>query len=182
MPDNVVTVPIGPFDTDRLNAFFAQVGKPDRNGCRLWRGARKPSGSVTYGVFSFDGVTRLAHRCGFAISNGEPVPGLLICHSCDVGLCVEASHLVAGTINFNNQDRERKGRGRRAFGLENGRYTMPERTARGERHGCARLTAEGARLIRERRLAGVSIKKIAADSGVSYSTVQKIALGELWKA
>jgi hypothetical protein len=52
----------------------------------------------------------------------------------------------------------------------------------GERNGMAKLTAEKVAEIRRRRAAGETTVAIAADFGVSHTTVSLIARGKHWKA
>jgi hypothetical protein len=85
------------------------------SGCRIWLGSTKinPNG-IQYGRFSYhvDGKKRTvsAHRISFRIFRGPIPAGLNVCHSCDLGLCIEPAHLFAGTQRENIADCLRKGR------------------------------------------------------------------------
>jgi DNA invertase Pin-like site-specific DNA recombinase len=79
--------------------------------------------------------------------------------NCDVG------NLRWGTPQSNYADRDRHGR-----------------TAKGERHGQAKLTAEQAQAIRSRyRAGGTSERKLAAEFGVGRTTVRDILTGHSWR-
>lgn len=94
----------------------------DRHGTeieRLWRNVRKSVGcwewlaSVNhggYGIFKFNGKTRIVHRIVWELENGLIPDGLFLCHHCDTPRCVRPSHLFLGTAAENMQDAVRKGR------------------------------------------------------------------------
>ena len=65
----------------------------------------------------------------------------------------------------------------RPRGLRNGRYTMPERTARGERSSHSKLTEAKVIAI---RLDGRPRKEIAQSYGVTVATVGHIKRGRTW--
>lgn len=77
-------------------------------GCWIWTGARGKNG---YGTIRFEGRYTHAHRVAFRLSRGrDPLPGMEVCHSCDVRLCVNPYHLWEGTRKDNMQDAKAKGR------------------------------------------------------------------------
>lgn len=155
--------------------FWKYVRKTD--GCWLWTAA--PCGSHGYGhMRSGDGPYVMAHRYSWEIHVG-PIPfGLQVLHRCDVPLCVNPSHLFLGTQADNIADKVAKGR--QARGETSGRYTKPERTARGERHGMARLTEEKVKEIRARRANGEKQNALAAEFGVGTSTISRVVRGAHW--
>lgn len=81
---------------------------PEPNtGCWLW----SEGGLYNYGVVNLNGVRYMAHRLSWLVFRGDIPPGLCVLHRCDVGECVNPSHLFLGTRTENNADKVRKGRG-----------------------------------------------------------------------
>jgi hypothetical protein len=151
--------------------FWKYVQKGD--GCWEWCGARSPD---DYGLFN-SGVSasRKAHRYSWFLHNGPIPPGLAVCHQCDNPPCVNPDHLFLGTVADNNADRQAKGRSR---GGTCG--PAPERRARGERIGTAKLTDSTVREIRERVAAGESHSAIARSLGVVHTTVTNVIRRHTW--
>lgn len=83
--------------------FWSYVDIGDDDTCWMWLGG---TDGLAYGQSSFDGRTQRAHRIAWTIANGSaPAPGKLICHGCNQPLCVNPSHLYAGTHADNALDR-----------------------------------------------------------------------------
>lgn len=76
-------------------------------------------------------------------------------------------------------DMRAKGRGN--VGLRHGSRTKPERVARGERVGSAKLTADLVRRIRSDRISGGSLSAIATRYGIAFQTVSKIVNRKSWR-
>lgn len=87
--------------------FWAKVDKTDGDGCWLWTGSRRHR----YGEFWVNGKREYPHRVSFELANGPIPAGLVVCHKCDVPLCVRPDHLFIGTLADNFADMRAKGRG-----------------------------------------------------------------------
>lgn len=137
--------------------FWPKVRKTE--GCWLWEGGMNGD----YGAFD----NTSAHHMAWVLTHGEVPEGQEVCHNCPGGdnpRCVNPAHMFLGTRRDNMQDAVRKGRVRR-----------------GERHGCARLTAEQVLDIRARYAAGgVSHEALASEFGVSRPTVSLIISRKNW--
>ena len=151
---------------ERFWAFVEQT-----NGCWLWTGALYRSG---YGQFAVKRSTpRPAHRVAWTLTRGEIPAGLMVLHKCDTRHCVRPVHLFLGTAKDNARDMASKGR--QVF------QRHPERAARGEVSGMAKLTADIVRAIRVRRVAKDTLVKIASDYGVSHQLISAVALRQIWR-
>lgn len=92
--------------------FWEKVDKRDPNECWPWRGAKRGRSPCLYGTIRIEGELRGAHVVAFELQNG-PLPelaeadtrGTCVRHSCDVGLCMNGRHLVAGTHQQNMTDK-----------------------------------------------------------------------------
>ena len=144
---------------------FDQLFEPiTESGCWIWMGGLHNDG---YGRFSasFKGPRILAHRYAFERKHGEIPARMLICHRCDVPACVNPDHLFLGTVIDNNRDR-----------------SLKQRSARGEKSGKAKLTADQ---VLEIRAAAVKrnggIYDLARKFSVSHYTIRDIRRGRNWE-
>lgn len=100
------------------------------SGCWQWRDY-----SGAYGQFSVDGEHWPAHRWSYQQFVGELIPGMHICHKCDVKECVNPAHLEQETPQKNTQDAYDRGL---AHGLVKTHcskgHPFPE--GEGQRHKC----------------------------------------------
>jgi predicted DNA-binding protein (UPF0251 family) len=124
-----------------IKRFWSKVDRSPGQGpqgeCWLWisRAIYRSSG---YGKFLKCKVSYGAHRIAYMIQYGVDPGEILVCHRCDVRLCMRADHLFKGTSQANADDMKAKGRS--AKGDRNGMRKHPERTSPGEKNGYAKLT------------------------------------------
>lgn len=163
--------------------FWSRVNKKSRifnivdgkrSECWVWIGPLFHDG---YGHVS----GKRAHRISWKLKRGGIPKGLLVLHKCDNHPCVRPSHLFLGTQKENIADMLMKRRDNYAEGNRNGRYTHPERTARGERHGRAKLNAVHIKRIRKLYAAGYKAPVLARKFGMSKTTMYRIVNREYWK-
>lgn len=154
--------------TEYMEARFLKYVSqtPTETGCLLWMGySHSATPNYARGFFSVNGKPQMAHRVAYQLAKGDIPDGLCVRHTCDVSLCVNPDHLILGTHADNMRDMKDRGRGRGGGPA-------------GEKHGCAKLTEEQVRQI------GTSHKtrnQLAAEFGVSPSTIKAIRNGRLWK-
>ena len=149
--------------------FWTKVDVREPDECWPWTAAVR-STRCQYGVLKVDGRVRLAHRLSYEIANGPMPDGVLVCHSCDVPLCVNPAHLFAGSYRDNAVD-----------ALQKGRMTpVQTRHQAGVENLNARLTEDVVRAIRADRAGGMNLVPLAAKYGVGYSTVRDVVAGRTW--
>jgi HNH endonuclease len=142
--------------------FLSKVCRNTENGCWEWKGPLLPDG---YGVTRLAGKRHFAHRVAWMLFRSEIPPRLVVCHTCDVRACVNPAHLFLGTAAENSKDMIEKGR-----------------SARGEKHGSAKLTADKVSRIRVMLAEGrMHMSEIAREFGVSNTAVWAIKIGKTWR-
>lgn len=81
------------------SVFWQRVAIPGAEGCWIWFGAFDATHG--YGAAS----DSRPHRITYEMANGRIPDGLMVRHKCNVRLCVNPSHLEAGTCQDNANDR-----------------------------------------------------------------------------
>lgn len=148
---------------DKVTLAQRIVGKVEavtESGCWIWLGSMACGGR--YGCIKIDGVVVLAHRAAYA-AFVAPIPeGQAVCHHCDVGLCVNPSHLFVGSHRDNMADMVVKGRNWNRAG-----QLKPQAKLRASQIISIRASDERASVI-------------AARLGVSEAHVINIRAGRCW--
>lgn len=154
----------------------------DENGCKPWDGAKARDG---YGVTTLrengerlPGTSRVHRRVLEAHLGRTLARDELACHSCDVPICVNITHLWAGSASDNVQDSIRKGRtdpvaaGRRMKALG--------KQVRGDEHGRRKLSSQDVMAIRSLRAEGWRNCEVADLFMVSRAEITLITQGKKW--
>lgn len=176
---------------------------PEPNtGCWLWLGRVYRSRRHEYGTFSLRNKRYSVHRAAFEAKNGQVPPGQICRHTCDVSLCVNPDHIIAGTQADNVADMFARHRShqqndptvglraadsandtmrqepqRRARGTRHGMHGVPQR---GEQNGESKLTTDAVRSIRALGAQRISQRKIARQFGVTQGVVWRIIHRRAW--
>lgn len=120
----------------------------------MWTAA---AGADGYGAFGMGrGKVEKAHRMAYRLIHGDIPAGLYILHRCNVRLCVNPDHLMAGTH------------------YENMRQMRDQ-----ERHS-GKLTRETARALKDLVAAGWSQAAAGRVFGIKPSQASRIMRGEQW--
>lgn len=134
------------------------------NGCWLFTGGSK---NGFHGSLWIDGKSVQVHRYAWELTQGEIPNNLFVLHKCDVGMCVNPTHLFLGTQQDNIADMDAKGRSNRPQpGIKNGR---------------AKLSVEDVKEIRRLASIGVAPVVIFRNYDVGLTTINKIIRREIWR-
>ena len=145
--------------------FWTKVNKTDT--CWLWTRSLTIHGYGKIGETT-TGRTLAAHRVSWELEYGPIPEGMSILHKCDTPACVRPSHLFLGSQVENMKDMTQKGRRRK---YDN----------KGELNPRARLTEADVIAARASYRAGVRVFILAANYGVSWSTMDHVVKGKHWK-
>jgi len=130
--------------------------------CWIWVGNERGNG---YGQILVDGKKVQAHRYSYELYYGTIPTGMLICHHCDVPLCVNPDHLFLGTSRDNAIDRTNKGK-----------------SQYGERNYNAKFTSDDIVYIRKLWNTGLNNScQIARMYNVVSSTIWSIVNNKTWR-
>lgn len=143
-----------------LCALDARTAAKGPDDCWLWTLLPRKGERGGYGIVSHSGEHRLAHRLAYELKCGPVPSGLVVCHRCDVRMCVNPAHLFLGTPSENTADRDAKGR-----------------QARGERLWAAKLKADQVLTIRDDPRDPFAI---ADEYRVNHCTIRDIKARRTW--
>jgi hypothetical protein len=105
-----------------------------------------------------------AHRVAYALTYGSIPEGRMVCHHCDVRLCVRPDHLYLGDVRDNARDMMKRGRS-----LAGERATRPKLT--------------DACVIEIRRVfaaGGITQRQLAVQYGVHPSIISEVISRKRW--
>lgn len=135
------------------------------SGCWLWLGSYwvNKTGYIHATVWG-NGKIQKAARVAYERFVGPLKKGDILCHKCNVSLCVNPAHLYAGTYRSNHEDAVAAGRFRIGTGVYN--------------RARAKLTAEQVlRIVKDSR----PREQIAKEYGVDGSAIGYIKRGCIWQ-
>jgi len=158
-----------------MEARFLKYVNKIEGGCWEWTAAKSKRG---YGMFGVNIRTVTAHRVSYELWKGPIPSGLLVRHKCDNRGCVNPDHLETGTSQDNSTDMVERGRSLK--GDKNPSRLHPERVARGEQIGNAKLTYDDVVEIKVLLGFGVSGAQLAKQFGVRTSQISRINTGQRW--
>jgi hypothetical protein len=133
------------------------------DGCWYWTGSTNGKG---YGNFQLDGKLIGSHKASYILYKGGINDGLLVCHTCDVPLCVNPHHLFLGTNKDNAQDKAKKGRSHKM---------------KGEDHPLSKLSTKDILEIRSLYKNGVKSKELAKRYNTRMDHITDICRKKIWK-
>lgn len=138
-----------------------QLTGSDTSNCIIFNGTGSAKGGYGRITVSSNGTTRsfAAHRIAYEVYHGNIENGLVVRHTCHNPRCINPKHLKCGTHKQNAQDRI------------DAKRCAPQK---GAKNGNAKTTEQDRADIRRRRLSGETLKSIAKDYGIHFSTVSAI--------
>lgn len=146
---------------EKFEAVCRSIIPDALTGCWNWPTHRER------GQMRVDGHLVPAYRVSYVLRIGPIPDGLLICHRCDNGRCVNPGHLFVGTFADNARDAAAKGRLRGTF-------------PQGITHPMAKLNPEKVRTIRKLHRSGISYASLAIWYGVSAASIGDAVVGRTW--
>lgn len=144
-----------------VREWFEERFIPEPNsGCWLWTRSTSPGPKPPKPKAILGGRAFIGSRLAFLIYRGPIPEGMLVCHRCDLPLCVNPDHLWLGTNADNLADMKAKGR-----------------SAYGERCAQSKLTISDVQEIRSYSLGSVEAAK---KFGVTKRTINDVRARKTW--
>lgn len=142
---------------------WLEEAKKGRSEDDCWVVPTTPSGQRRSAQYTKGGPNLSLYRISYLEFVGEISSGLLVCHSCHNGCCVNPRHLFLGTQKDNMHSSS-------ISGWPNGRPAIKLR-----RRGRPKLTDKQVKEIRRRyKAGGASQKSLAAEYHVSQGTISDV--------
>lgn len=149
--------------------FERRIAHEPNTGCWLWEGATDSAHGygTGYGRMKInERLTRCNRISMFLYKGGDIYDGRIVCHTCDVSLCVNPEHLYYGTPKDNYHDMKSRGRYKPLLG---------------SKHQNSKLNEIQVRIIREARKVGFSRPQIAEYFRIERATIHAIDSGRTWR-
>lgn len=149
----------GPAKYARQAEFVAMLKTiKTTNKCVEW----PHNGGRWYGTFTTAEGAKTCHRESWKYFFGEIPDGVQVLHKCDNPPCFNPRHLFLGDEGTNARDRQNKGRGKFVFETEGGYHPL------------RKLTSTDKKKIRAASAKGEKQKTLAAQFGVSRTTIGRV--------
>lgn len=148
-----------------IERLFIGIDRSDSNSCWIFKARTVDKDG--YARIRQNYIYKRVHRASWELKNGKIPKGMLVCHKCDVRLCINPNHLFLGTQKDNMRD------------MVNKNQAINNR--RGEKHNKAKLKESDVITIRELRKLGTPCRKIAKIYKMDNSTIHDIVNYTLWK-
>lgn len=138
----------------------------DDKGCWIWNSEQTTNGYGRITIYENKKRKRIrAHRLSYELFKGKITDDMVVCHSCDVKLCVNPEHLWLGTHQDNMEDAYRKGI-----------------IKRGSEANKAKLTEDNVRKIKELYASNnYTYKQLGEMYNVNFNTIRFIIIGRTWR-
>lgn len=135
--------------SDPVERFHSLYERRGPGECWPWRSTI----NHRYGVVTWNGRAAMAHRVAATLAGLEVQPGHVVMHTCDNPPCVNPAHLRVGTQADNTRDMAEKGR---------------------STWGRTKLDRDAIAYVRRERAVGRTTFDLAAELGVSHSTISRM--------
>lgn len=151
--------------------IWEKVSPEPNSGCWLWTGCA----SADRGRMNVNGKPQRVYRLTYQLLVGPIPDGRLICHKCNIPLCVNPDHLYAGTSRQNHGDAIAAGthtcvRHRERF-TRISKSLLAKRPSRLHSTGKSIIPHSEIASLLERRAAGESCGSIGRTYGVTSQAV-----------
>lgn len=161
-----------------LSRFLKKLPPRPIDGCWEWLGGLTHGG---YAAFNAGGKRIDGHRFSYGAYRGIIPKGMHVCHTCDNPKCVNPLHLFVGTHSDNMKDAFRKGRIFPPRRKPSGRPRKSRAVENPNRRPGAKITADMARKIKDRLIAGETGRALAREHGIHFATISDIRRGLTWR-